>query len=66
MAVVRWETGVLEIRESRSNSAVKTIEDFPAVQHREGHNCLAFSEEVLAVVDHPTLAPWPLLRASVS
>eukprot|EP01046_Picozoa_sp_COSAG06_P054061 COSAG06_NODE_9517_length_1882_cov_2.126192_1_plen_473_part_01 len=48
VAAVRWETGVLEIRESRSNSAVKTIEDFPAVQH-DGHNCLAFSEEVLAV-----------------
>jgi WD40 repeat protein len=48
VAAVRWETGQLEIRDARSNSAVKVIEDFPAV-HGDGHNCLAFSEEVLAV-----------------
>eukprot|EP01046_Picozoa_sp_COSAG06_P008754 COSAG06_NODE_447_length_15632_cov_47.212193_5_plen_1473_part_00 len=49
VAAVRWETGQLEIRDARSNSAVKVIEDFPAGGDGGGHNCLAFSEEVLAV-----------------
>ena len=49
VAVARGESGQLEIRDARSNSAVKVIDDFPAVYKDGGPNCLCFSEEVLVV-----------------
>eukprot|EP01046_Picozoa_sp_COSAG06_P032093 COSAG06_NODE_3181_length_5722_cov_83.166104_3_plen_886_part_01 len=48
VAAARAQSGRLEIRDARSSSAVKVIDDFPAVLDDRGVNCLSFSEEVLA------------------
>ena len=67
VAAVRWDTGTLEIRDARSSTTLKEIDDFPAVYQEYGHNCISFTEELLAVTgrkDKPNQADVRLYQVN--